>query len=161
MNYIKSRNILLIDSAFQPIMFIGRKSALKKIFKEKAIFLMNEEVLQLLNNVINVSKIYSAGKNGTRFYIFLRDDYKCQYCGKDVRKKGRTLDHILPKSKGGLTSYKNCVTACRKCNLQKGSKTLADAGMSLLNVPYTPSYLTLLKKLDKNNIWERFCEWIK
>ena len=62
----------------------------------------------------------------TRFNLFLRDELRCQYCGSigDL-----TFDHIVPRARGGVTSWENVVAACSKCNLRKGSKSLRQIGM--------------------------------
>ena len=61
----------------------------------------------------------SENPNFTRFNVFLRDKFTCQYCGD---KKDLTFDHLLPKSKGGVTDWENVVTACSTCNVKKGGK---------------------------------------
>lgn len=61
--------------------------------------------------------------NFTRNNIFIRDRYTCQYCMNVFKTSDLTLDHVLPKSKGGKTSWENIVTACQKCNHTKGNKT--------------------------------------
>jgi len=63
----------------------------------------------------------SENPNFTRFNVFLRDKFSCQYCGD---KKDLTFDHLLPKSKGGLTDWENVVTACSTCNVQKGGNCI-------------------------------------
>ena len=74
-----------------------------------------------------------------RYIMYARDRYMCAYCG-DVREpKSLTIDHVHPKSKGGKNTWSNCVTACKPCNLRKGSKTLEKFGMELLYVPYAPN----------------------
>jgi len=159
----KSKSVLLIDKAYQPIMFVSRKKALRQVYVGKAIFLMDEQVIRLVHATINIDRIYSKGKCslGTRYSIFLRDGYICQYCNKKLGKKEQTLDHIIPKASGGLTSFWNCVAACRKCNQKKGSKTLKKANMKLQRKPYQPSYRELLLAMDNEKIWSRFCNWIK
>ncbi|PTX48694.1 5-methylcytosine-specific restriction endonuclease McrA [Gemmobacter caeni] len=72
----------------------------------------------------------------TRFNLFLRDEFKCQYCGS---KGDLTFDHVLPRSKGGITSWENVVAACSPCNLKKGNKTLKQVGMRLMRKPVPPS----------------------
>ncbi|HUG62460.1 MAG TPA: HNH endonuclease [Methylomirabilota bacterium] len=72
----------------------------------------------------------------TRFNVFLRDRFQCQYCGD---KEDLTFDHLLPRSKGGQTTWENVVTACSPCNLRKSNKTIREAGMSLFMRPYAPS----------------------
>lgn len=70
--------------------------------------------------------------------VFARDQYICAYCGNDFQKKKLSIDHILPSSRGGETTWTNCITACTRCNMRKGDKTLDEAGMQLLYIPYTP-----------------------
>ena len=72
----------------------------------------------------------------TRFNLFLRDKFCCQYCGA---KGDLTFDHVVPRASGGVTSWENVVAACSRCNLKKGSKSLRRAGMSLRRAPRQPS----------------------
>ena len=72
----------------------------------------------------------------TRFNLFLRDGFLCQYCGS---KGDLTFDHVVPRASGGVTSWENVVVACSRCNLKKGSKSLRRAGMSLRRAPRQPS----------------------
>ena len=71
----------------------------------------------------------------TRFNLFLRDHFSCQYCGF---KGDLTFDHVVPRASGGVTSWQNVVAACSPCNLKKGSKSLKRAGMSLARKPRCP-----------------------
>ena len=77
-----------------------------------------------------------SNPNFTRFNVFLRDKFTCQYCGD---KKDLTFDHLLPKSKGGITDWENVVTACSTCNVKKGGKLFEVSGMKLFNKPYRPT----------------------
>jgi 5-methylcytosine-specific restriction endonuclease McrA len=73
--------------------------------------------------------------------LFGRDRYTCAYCGHiELNHHNLSRDHIMPKSRGGENTWMNCVTACRDCNSKKGSKTLKEAGLELLYVPYTPNH---------------------
>ena len=81
--------------------------------------------------------------NFTRFNVFLRDKFSCQYCGD---KKELTFDHLLPRSKGGKTNWDNVVTACSSCNVQKGGRLLKFSGMKLSQVPFQPT----IEDLHKN-----------
>ncbi len=71
----------------------------------------------------------------TRFNLFLRDEFCCQYCGATG---DLTFDHVVPRAAGGVTSWQNVVAACSSCNLRKGSKSLRQAGMSLQKPPRMP-----------------------
>ena len=70
--------------------------------------------------------------------VFKRDNNFCQYCGVKCNSKNISVDHIIPKSKGGKNTWSNLVTACFSCNNKKGSKTLDECGMQLNRLPFTP-----------------------
>ena len=72
----------------------------------------------------------------TRFNLFLRDEFCCQYCGA---KGDLTFDHVVPRARGGVTSWKNIVAACSSCNLRKGSRSLRQSGMTLRKPTRQPS----------------------
>ncbi len=71
----------------------------------------------------------------TRFNLFLRDEFRCQYCGA---RGDLTFDHVVPRASGGRTSWQNVVAACARCNLSKGSKSLKRSGMTLRKPPRAP-----------------------
>jgi 5-methylcytosine-specific restriction endonuclease McrA len=72
----------------------------------------------------------------TRFNVFLRDRFSCQYCGS---RQDLTFDHLVPRSLGGHTTWENVVTACSECNLQKGGQAPRQAGMWPSQMPFQPS----------------------
>lgn len=72
----------------------------------------------------------------TRFNLFLRDEFCCQYCGA---KGDLTFDHVVPRSRGGVTSWENVVAACSPCNLRKANKSLRQSGMKLRRTPRRPT----------------------
>ncbi|MGB9696947.1 MAG: HNH endonuclease [Ignavibacteria bacterium] len=82
-------------------------------------------------------KIILSRKN-----ILRRDNHKCQYCGSSINL---TIDHIIPKSRGGDDSWENLVTACVKCNNKKGDRTPEEANMKLRTIPKKPSHITFIK----------------
>lgn len=98
----------------------------------------------------------------TRFNLFLRDEFSCQYCGA---AKDLTFDHVVPRARGGVTSWENVVAACGDCNLRKGSKTLRQAGVSLRKAPRQPSaeeLRNLGRKFPPNHLhhtWLDFLYW--
>jgi len=79
----------------------------------------------------------------TRHNIFKRDKNECQYCGTT---KDLTLDHVVPRSRGGRSTWKNLVAACKRCNASKGDDTLEESGMKLKNQPYKPSYVMFIRE---------------
>lgn len=82
-------------------------------------------------------KIILSRKN-----ILRRDNHKCQYCGSSINL---TIDHIIPKSRGGDDSWENLVTACVRCNNKKGDRTPEEANMKLRTIPKKPSHITFIK----------------
>lgn len=79
----------------------------------------------------------------SRRNIHKRDKYTCQYCGVQPGAEELTIDHILPRSRGGETTWKNCVLACLKCNKRKDNRTLRVAGMRLKKQPVKPTWSPL------------------
>jgi hypothetical protein len=92
-------------------------------------------VLRLKNDI---RKIFIRSKF-TRKSLIKRDNGTCQYCSKKLIHSQITIDHIVPKSQKGKTSFKNCVVSCYECNSRKGSKTPEQAGMILLKKPEQPA----------------------
>jgi 5-methylcytosine-specific restriction endonuclease McrA len=88
---------------------------------------------------------YMKKKSGVRFSksnVFLRDGYRCMYCGTGVNRKTATLDHVLPTSKGGKTTFENSTTACGPCNANKGN----DQRIKPKVIPRKPTYWELVEK---------------
>tara|TARA_B100000949_G_scaffold13348_1_gene10163 strand:- start:121 stop:687 length:567 start_codon:yes stop_codon:yes gene_type:complete len=77
-----------------------------------------------------------SNPNFTRFNVFLRDKFSCQYCGG---KSELTFDHLLPRSKGGKTDWNNVITACSSCNVKKGGLLINHSEMTLSQKPFQPS----------------------
>jgi 5-methylcytosine-specific restriction endonuclease McrA len=75
----------------------------------------------------------------TRFNVFLRDRFTCQYCGHGYPAHDLTFDHVVPRSRGGRTNWENVVTACSSCNLEKGNRLPAESGMAPRHRPTQPS----------------------
>lgn len=75
----------------------------------------------------------------TRFNVFLRDRFSCQYCGDGFPSHDLTFDHVIPRSRGGRTTWDNVVTACAPCNLRKSNLLPREAGMRPLVPPYQPT----------------------
>jgi len=75
----------------------------------------------------------------SRRNLFLRDHGSCQYCGMQVSLKTGTIDHVVPRSKGGLHTWENVVIACIPCNQKKGSRLISNTSMSLIKKPKSPA----------------------
>ncbi|MCP4353139.1 MAG: HNH endonuclease [Desulfobacterales bacterium] len=75
--------------------------------------------------------------------VLIRDKFKCAYCGNDKEKL--TIDHIIPKSRRGKTTFENCIACCRKCNNKKGDKTPGEVNMFIKVKPYQPTISEFLR----------------
>ncbi|MGY6705765.1 HNH endonuclease [Roseinatronobacter sp.] len=96
----------------------------------------------------------------TRFNLFLRDEFSCQYCGA---RNDLTFDHVVPRKLGGVTSWENVVAACAPCNLSKGSKTLRASGLKLRQTPYRPDAETLRnlgRRFPPNHLHESWLDYL-
>lgn len=101
----------------------------------------------------------------TRFNVFLRDGWSCQYCGDEFHTKDLTFDHVVPRSRGGKTNWENIVAACRSCNADKGDKMPSRAGVHPIKSPQQPSIYELRNKGRKfpphflHESWGDFLYW--
>ena len=94
----------------------------------------------------------------TKKNIFVRDGYKCMYCGTSGSVK-LTIDHIIPLSRNGKTNFENCVSACRPCNNKKGRRTPSEAKMYLLRQPHAPTISEFIAlRMNKLGITEMLKE---
>lgn len=148
------KRALLLNSDWSPLSFVSPPRALKLMLSGRAELIYTGEKPSLWDDVyttpttsyglpatLRLLQRVNRRHTATRFrkkVLFNRDDWQCQYCGVYLGQRQVTVDHVTPKSRGGVTSWKNCVTSCLPCNLKKGSKILADADMSLRRPPGEP-----------------------
>jgi 5-methylcytosine-specific restriction endonuclease McrA len=94
----------------------------------------------------------------SRRNLFKRDRYTCMYCGAQPGPEALTVDHIVPKSRGGVSSWTNCVMACLECNKRKANRTPDEAGMKLRKVPKKPSWRALAQvpPRERRVSWDQF-----
>lgn len=121
-----------------------------KIPHSSGVFLLPKAIR--LKNYIRVPriKVYLSRKN-----IHRRDNYTCQYCGKSVPQEKATIDHVLPRSRGGKNTWENLVCSCVNCNVKKGDCTPKEANMPLLCSPREPKYLNT-QEVKLPSIWSRW-----
>ena len=96
----------------------------------------------------------------TRFNLFLRDSFACQYCG---RGEDLTFDHVIPRSRGGRTTWENIVTACSPCNLAKGGRTPREAGVTPHRAPRRPTMYELQdhgRRFPPNHLHESWLDYL-
>ena len=146
-----------MNSTFQPLSLATPKRALALLFGKKINVLKESDVeLRSIEQTIAIPKVavltyyvrapYARRVALNRENIFIRDSFSCQYCGEDAE----SIDHIMPKSKGGSHEWSNVVACCKKCNLLKADKQLSK---TILNLQKNPS--SRGKFLDQNNNWKQ------
>ena len=161
--------VLLLNSTDTFLSFISERKALKLLYKEKVDIVSNWEKIKYffsgktihLPAIIRL-KYYVSIKFKrivfSRISVFKRDQYMCSYCGIHVSPNSITMDHIIPKSHGGKSTFLNCVASCAKCNIKKANNTPEQASMPLLKNPEdTAQYLFDLYNSDEwHDSWEKF-----
>lgn len=159
---------LVLDSAFIARSIITSERAFVIHYKGNADVLhtydqhfrtVNENIKFKIPSVVRVKKYINTPffkAKLTRENVYKRDNYTCVYCGSNVRKF-LTLDHVVPRSKGGQDSWENLVTACKRCNNEKSDLTLEEYGKKIPQ-PYRPHYLMLIKKI--HNIPEDWKQYL-
>lgn len=127
----------------------------------------DESVIRLVSRSIRVPEVIVLTRYErpprryvpfTRRNLYRRDQYTCQYCGKKPGSENLSIEHIVPRSLGGRTSWTNCVLACVRCNVRKANRTPEQAGMRLLRRPFRPRWmphLTLPDGVAKQS-WSQF-----
>ena len=144
--------ILVLNSTYEPINLASGRRAIVLLLKQKAQQL-SSRVIRLLNYVkIPFSKIVTH--KPSKSAIYKRDGNKCQYCGAT---KHLTIDHVIPRSKGGGDNWFNLCVCCSSCNTKKGNKLLEHTGMKLLRQPRAPRSKVEFALLESNNSeWKEY-----
>lgn len=151
-------NVLVLNQDYQPLSICSVQRSMKLLFLEKAELLHDDPEKELrttrdayqypsvirLRSYIRIpyTKVVLSRRN-----IMRRDNFACQYCGK---KSKLTIDHIIPKSRGGADTWENLTTACEKCNVKKGSMTPKESNMNLNSKPYRPIPITFFRDYNGN-----------
>ncbi len=160
--------VLLLNQTYEPLNIVSLRRAIKLLVSLKAETVYTYEDEGLIRSeklaipypsVIRMKyyvKVRYREPPLSKRNIMLRDNYTCQYCG--TRKPPLTVDHVVPKSRGGKTTWNNLVCACVKCNNRKGDMTPEEAGMKLLSKPRKPTYfeLIILRSRIDDERWKEF-----
>ncbi len=160
--------VLVLNATYEPISFVSLKRAVVLLLKEKAevIEALVERRLRAektsfphplvirLVTYVPVPRFFNLPLS--RRSLLSRDNYACQYCNSTEHPL--TIDHVIPKSKGGKTEWTNVVAACVACNRKKGNKMPAEAKMFPRTKPTKPGYIAvvLLGQAKGNETWSRY-----
>lgn len=161
--------VLLLNANFEPLNVCTTRRAVGLLLMGKAEMLLNgrgliHTVRQAYPrpSVIRLGSMIHRPRPRVRLSkreIFRRDEHACQYCG--ARTSRLTIDHIVPRHRGGDHDWSNLVTACPACNLRKGGRPLGEAHMTLLRSPGEPRASALYlygNHLPSNEDWRQFLE---
>jgi 5-methylcytosine-specific restriction endonuclease McrA len=147
--------VLVLNQSYEPLSICSIKKAIILLVLSKAeiVSIRNNKFVRSVNckfpcpsiiKLMTYIKIPYKSVELTRKNIIKRDSGRCQYCGN--KSVELTIDHVLPKSRGGSDTWENLTTACMRCNNRKGNKTPEEAGMSLLNKPKKPNHIMFMKQ---------------
>jgi len=158
-NNLLSSAVLVLNANYSPMTVCTAKRAISLYFLDKIDILSNyDESISspsLSLELPSVIKIRTYVKNNnmaveiSRKNVLVRDNYECQYCGK--KSKSLTVDHIIPKSKGGENVWSNVVACCKRCNLIKADKLLSQTILKLKNFPIKPEGNFWIKTIIGSN----------
>lgn len=173
------KKVLLLNEGDEILCILPMKRALHHLAVDKIDIVETYESDGLPSVVrmkyyVNLHKPDRKRTNYSKHGIWLRDRKCCQYCGMELSFRKMTVDHVMPRSRGGLGKWDNIVTACKKCNTLKANRTPEEAKMKLLNVPRKPTeddiksvtvYVTKRMNLSKtiksvpDEKWEKYIDW--
>ena len=163
--------VLVLNQNYEPLNVCSAKRAFLLLDKGKAEVIEHSQGLIhsvtstfLLPSVIRVIYLIRRPRPRLRLSrreVFARDRYTCQYCGRET--KDLTLDHVVPKHRGGRHIWENLVSACKVCNHRKAGHTPSEARMKLLHQPFQPQvnhYYMFYQYLQDRESWQKFIpEW--
>ena len=152
------RRVLVLNADYSAISLCTVPKAFLLVYLDKAELVASSDSESLrtvstnypMPSVIRLNRYVNIPYKGvvlSRHNIFKRDSNSCCYCGN---RKDLTLDHVIPKSRGGKTTWTNLATACRRCNTKKGNATPEEAQMPLKIKPFRPTFIMFLREFDKS-----------
>jgi 5-methylcytosine-specific restriction endonuclease McrA len=158
-------NVLVLNSSYLPAGVIGWKKSIKLLFMNKADILEPSDYKirginrdYVIPDVIKLKYYNNTSYTNYKYCranIYKRDKYRCRYCNKSLKVSGPiTIDHVIPKSRGGKDTWENTVTSCIECNSKKGDLTPEEAGMKLTPGSLRPTYFINLATLNPK--WTKY-----
>ncbi|MEA3458160.1 MAG: HNH endonuclease [Candidatus Thermoplasmatota archaeon] len=161
-------SVVVLNADYQYINNISWQKAVCLLYKDKAETVKKSDktiynesktasfVIPVVIRLVKyIKQVYQNAIPYSKRGVFTRDHYICQYCGEELYQSNATIDHIVPKAKGGKTSWTNCTTSCKRCNNIKGDRDLHDTPFNLKSIPKRPKvsdYIRLKSKLIMDKI---------
>ena len=135
------------------VLVIKGKAEVLRQDAEKIVTTIGEFVRPLIIRLLNYVRFKNKPVKLNRKRVFKRDNNECVYCGG---KKNLTIDHIMPRSRGGKNTWANLVTCCSSCNHKKGNRTPEEANMKMLYRVYEPTVFSSVISVDVEELWGDF-----
>ena len=164
-----SRAVLVLNATYEPLNIVPVQRAIVLLLKEKA------EIVEAAKTKLRAEHFAIAWPLVIRLVAFVpvprrlplpltrrtvmaRDLFTCQYCGGQPGKHDLTIDHVIPRSRGGATNWENVVTACAPCNRRKGDRLPEEAKMMLQSKPTRPRFIAivLLGEANAHAVWQKY-----
>ena len=157
---------LVLNATYEPLCVVSERRAVILVLAHKAdvihdtgSVLRSEQLTVSVPSVVRLRYFvrvpFRRRAPLTRRAVFLRDDHRCQYCSRPAE----SIDHVVPRSRGGTHSWRNVVAACRRCNSQKRDRMLNETTMRLLTEPREPDRLSWVRVAASSRIpehWEPY-----
>lgn len=171
--HVDATRTLLLSQGYEPIKIISWQRALTLVTLDKVDVVEEYDAeIRATSLVINVPAVVRLRKafrrhpkpvKFSRVNIYARDGYRCQYCGTKCTTAELTYDHVVPRSRGGRTTWENIVSACYACNRRKANRTPAEAGMVLRSIPVRPQWIPAVQIRVSNksvpDAWRDYVYW--
>jgi 5-methylcytosine-specific restriction endonuclease McrA len=148
-------HVLLLNITYEPLRIIDWKRAITmlclgkvEVIEEYSRDIHSVSFTIRLPSVVRLLRMVKRPRTPVKFSrqnIYARDRYKCQYCGNRFSSEDLTYDHVIPKSRGGKTQWKNIVTCCIDCNRKKGGRIPSEASMRLIRKPKRPTWVPAIR----------------
>jgi len=162
------KRVLVLNQDYRPVTVCSMERAFVLVFLDKAELVAESPKFKLhtisttypMPSIIRLQKFVNIPYRGvvlSRQNVFKRDNSQCQYCGAD---DNLTIDHVMPKSRGGQSNWYNLITACKSCNSKKGDYTPEEVEMPLRYMPFKPSFIMFLRDFSGliENEWRPFLQ---
>jgi 5-methylcytosine-specific restriction endonuclease McrA len=163
------QRVLVLNASYEPLQLISIRRAVVLLLQEKAELVeataerlraqgFSLEIPLVIRLVRYIKIPRRLRLPCSRRGVLMRDRETCQYCGAQPGRAHLTVDHVVPRSRDGQTTWENVVAACRDCNHRKGGRTPEEAHMLLLSKPRQPQYVAfaLLGELERHDVWRKY-----
>jgi 5-methylcytosine-specific restriction endonuclease McrA len=173
MVHVESTRTLLLSQGYEPIRVISWRRAMTLLTLDKVEVVEEYDTeIRAMSIIVKVPAVVRLRKSFrrhirpvrfSRVNIYARDGYRCQYCGVRCTTDQLTYDHVVPRSRGGRTSWENIVSCCYACNARKANRTPAEANMVLRSVPARPTWMPAVQiRVSSQSIpdaWRDYVYW--